>query len=143
MFVPHAAERWADAVLRAVDSPTDIRTLSDWSRQLGVSESQLRGVCDAASMASKASLDFARLLRAFVLARRLAWDLSNILDADPRTIRALFQRAGFAASGFGSPLPEVATFLDQQVLVAEGEPLAAVRRRLEGLGDALFTAEGR
>jgi hypothetical protein len=95
--VPHAAERWAQAVVGILDSPFDPKTVAMWGTALGVSEGSLRDWCRAAHCLPKSSLDLARLLRAIVQAPHYGWDPFNLLDiAHERTLRDLLRRGDLA-----------------------------------------------
>ena len=76
----HAAARWAHAVVGILGAPTDPTTVAAWGRRIGVSNGALRGWCRAARVRGKASLDFARMLRAVVQAGKRGWDPQNLLD---------------------------------------------------------------
>lgn len=88
----HAAKRWAMAVVHAVDSPFDPRTLRLWGRHIGSSSGTIRNWCRTANLSSKRSIDFARMLRAVVRARQRNASLENLLDVvDKRTIAKLLR----------------------------------------------------
>jgi hypothetical protein len=94
-FVPHAADRWAQAVTAILDCPFDPKTVAKWARAIGVSEGALRDWCRVARCRPKSSLDFGRLLRAIVQSREHGWDPFNLLDvANERTMRNLLRRGG-------------------------------------------------
>lgn len=94
----HAAARWARATVGILGAPTDPTTVAAWGRRIGVSTGALRAWCRAAGMRGKASLDFARMLRAVVHARERGWDPQNVLDVvDDRTLKKLLTQSGFTA----------------------------------------------
>jgi hypothetical protein len=94
-LVPHAADRWAQAVTGILDCPFDPKTVSMWAKAIGVSEGALRDWCRVAHCRPKRSLDFARLLRALMQAQAHGWDLFNLLDVvNERTMRNLLVRGG-------------------------------------------------
>ena len=94
-LVPHAAERWAEAVTGILDCPFDPRTVAKWAKAIGASEGALRDWCKVARCRPKTSLDFARLLRAVVQSQEHGWDPFNLLDvANERTMRNLLRRGG-------------------------------------------------
>jgi len=97
-LVAHALERWATAVLTVVDCQSDPRTIDLWGRVAGASSSTLRVWCSAAGCGTKASLDFARMLRAITSAHpHETWDPCNVLDVvDRRTLDGLMARSGFS-----------------------------------------------
>ena len=126
---PHAyaAERWARAVVAVIDSPDDPRTLDAWARVAAAGRGTLRSWCRAAQVPAKASLDFARLLRAVVRSQDTAWDPQNTLDiVDSRTLRRLFERGGLLdVKPQGLP-PSCESFLARQRLVSHETALQAV-----------------
>jgi AraC-like DNA-binding protein len=98
--IAHAARRWADVVIRALHSPSDLKTMEHWARTVGASPSALRTLCAAAGWKPKATLDFARVLRAATLAEgHRSWEPYNLLDiSDPRTLKRFLQAAGVTHS---------------------------------------------
>src|SRR5262245_59500321 len=95
--VSHAADRWAQSVIRVIDCPFDPRTVALWAQAIGVSEGTLRDRCRAARCSPKRSLDFARLLRAVVQSQQHGWDPFNLLDiVNERTMKNLMKRGGVA-----------------------------------------------
>ena len=95
--VSHAADRWAQSVIRVLDCPFDPRTVALWAQAIGVSEGTLRDRCRAARCSPKRSLDFARLLRAVVQSQQHGWDPFNLLDiVNERTMKNLMRRGGVA-----------------------------------------------
>jgi hypothetical protein len=130
----YAAERWARAVLGVVRCSYDPKTIIAWGHCVGASSGALRAWCHAAHVRPKASLDFARLLRAVMQSKGAAWDLNNILDiVDQRTLRHLLDRAGLTGvDPFGRPL-QLDEFLTRQTLIRHTSALRA-------LGDLLASA---
>jgi hypothetical protein len=131
---PHAAVRWARAIVALTKARDDPRTLGVWAHQVGVSTSQLRSYCALAGLNTKRSLDFARLLRAFSRRRYSGWSLENLLDySDPRTIRRLLMRAGLADQ-YRSNTPDVLTperFVTTQQLISDPTALNEVLRCID------------
>lgn len=126
---PHAADRWAHAVMALVPSPDDPRNLESWGRFIGVSRGALRMWCQAADMRPKESLDFARLLRAVVLAQGRTWDPANYLDiVDTRSMARLLERGNLPRSAMRTP-PGVFDFILKQRIVQRAE----LRERLMAL----------
>ena len=112
-------KRWSDVVVRPILSETDLRTLYEWGRFLGVSRGTLRNWCHTARISARRSLLFARLLRA--VARRDAStgqleDLLNVVDG--RTISKLLTLAGSTGRDLPSSVP---LFLESQRLI-KSEP---------------------
>jgi hypothetical protein len=129
--VSHAAERWARAVLAALDSPGDPRTLTAWGHSVGAARGTLRTWCRAARLSAKSSLDFTRLLRAVVRSQGQSWDPHNLLDVvDDRTMRRLLEQGGLRDHGSGGPPPDCQSFVDGQRLISDPAALRAVRAAL-------------
>lgn len=131
---PHAADRWAHAVMALVPSPDDPRNLESWGRFIGVSRGALRMWCKVADMRPKESLDFARLLRAVVLAQGRTWDPANFLDiVDSRSMARLLERGNLPRSAIRTP-PGVYDFILGQHIVQREELrdrlIALLERRL-------------
>jgi len=96
--VAHAAERLARIIARAIESPEDLRTLTQWGRYVGLSSSTVKSWCAAAGERPKHVLDLMRLLRAkHHLERNTTLTLLEVLDiVDRRTATRLLRRAGMA-----------------------------------------------
>jgi len=150
-LVPHAADRWAQAVTGILDCPFDPKTVAKWAKAIGVSEGTLRDWCRVARCRPKSSLDFARLLRAVVQSQEHGWDPFNLLDvANERTMRNLLGRGGLpdmlSATG---PLTPVGFLLTQRFVtdsVALKTLAACVERHCElsrGLACAWGHEKGR
>jgi hypothetical protein len=126
-----SVKRWAAAVTVAVNLPEDPRTVRTWSRSIGLCETQLRVTCRMAGFSAKASLDFARLLRAVVLQQNSDWSLGDYLDlADGRTLSRLLSRAGVD----DGPRLTPAVFLTTQRLVRGDAALTEISERLDSYG---------
>lgn len=123
--IAHAAERWARLVTAILDCPYDPRTLEQWGEVAGVARGTLRAWCRAARLPAKASLDFARLLRAVSHARDSNCNVHDVLDVvDERTLKRLCARGGLNANLGEAHSP--ATFLERQQLIPEGRALRLV-----------------
>src|SRR5262245_38989782 len=98
-FHPHSvAERWARLVLTASDADGDPKTRQEWARVAGLSYTSLRELCRILGMRAHDSRDFVRVLRALRKARAQQCPPEVFLDVgDERTVRVLFERAGFCA----------------------------------------------
>jgi len=140
-FVPHAAERWAQAVTGILDCPFDPKTVAKWARAIGVSEGALRDWCRVARFRPKSSLDFARLLRAIVQSQERGWDPFNLLDvANERTMKNLLRRGG---------LPEILStdhqpltpdrFLLTQRFVTDSVALRTLEKTVYGLRSTVYS----
>lgn len=132
----YAAERWARAVVAVIDSPDDPRTLEAWARVAAAGRGTLRSWCRAAHVPAKASLDFARLLRAVVRSQDTGWDPQNTLDiVDDRTLKRLFQRGGLLDVKPRALAPTCEAFLAGQRLIGHEAALREVAALLaEAMG---------
>ena len=125
----HAAVRWAGPVERAIDAPRDPRTLRELARAVAVSVGTFRNWCRTARVKSRASLDFARALRAVSLFERdQSTRPENLLSiVDRRTIAKFVRKSG----GEADRLPDSVTdFLERQQFITNREAVAAVRAAL-------------
>lgn len=126
----HAAARWAQPIVRVIDARQDPRTLREFGRAVFVSVGCFRNWCRTTRVSSRASLSFARALRAVY---RFEHDRStrpeNLLSiVDQRTIVKFVRRCG----GRGDRLPDtVEDFLERQQFIANQEAIEAVRTLLK------------
>jgi hypothetical protein len=129
------ADRWAIAIVAAVRSDNDPRTLELWARAAAAGRGTLRGWCYAARAAPRASLDFARLLRIVCRAPLGIPDPLVLLDiVDPRTTTRLLRRAGFSLHEFSCAVGCPLQFLQRQCLVSDPTLLAATCGRVPSSG---------
>lgn len=137
----HAASRWAAAVVRLVTSPTDPRTVADWSRWIAASPGAIRNWCRTAGISSRRSLVFARLLRAVTVGAGGRHKPENLLDVvDKRTLIAMLDLAGLSAD---QPFPfTIEEFLDRQILVRDRDAVLAVLSALRRRPSATGTLQG-
>ena len=113
-----APARWAALAIRIIECPVDPRTLSIWGRFVGASVPTLRSRCRAIGVGTKASLDFTRLLRAIVRARRSRSDPALEFDVcDTRTVRRLFLLGGLDEPWAHRSLPSISEFLTAQRII--------------------------
>jgi len=128
----HAAERWTNAILRVLDSEVDLRNLPMWAAYVGASTSALRTWCYAAHATPKASLDFARLLRAVVIAQQCQiWDLQNVLDViDARTLERMMIRGEVAELMKRQIAPNVYEYLSCQRFIKDKTSRISLARAL-------------
>lgn len=128
-FYDHSAERWANCVVPVIASDIDPRTIIVWARITNTTPGILRVRCRAVGVRPKASLDFARLLRAIVRSRGNAPQYAlNVLHE--RTLRRML-----AAGGIADPEGHNITvegYLSRQRLVMSQHAVAAVRRLVCG-----------
>jgi ActR/RegA family two-component response regulator len=92
-----AADRWAELIMKAIGSQADPKTLDMWARLGHVSRSTLENRCAAIRVSPRASLNFARVLRAVVLGGRAELRPELFVDMDPRTLRRAMNVAGLSA----------------------------------------------
>lgn len=128
----HSASRWAAAIWPVLIARSDPRTLDDWSRCAGVSQSALKTWCRMARVSPKRSLNLARLLRAILRSRSHGYPLEESLDiVDERTLAGLLRAAG-VTSGNAVDFPtDIDTFLKTQSLVPNQLALHNLRQRLK------------
>lgn len=133
---PRATSRWASLVVRATDADFDPRTLALWGRCVGASVTTLRSRCRLAGVRTKASLDFARLLRAVTRSRATGSEVAIELDVyDLRTLRRLMCLGGLAVRTFSSDRSDfVHVFLRRQQLVQSEQALHCIARELSARG---------
>ena len=125
---PHAAARWARAVVPIIDSPTDPRTIEKWSKLINASAGAIRNWCFTAGIGPRRSLVFGRLLRAVVRSEGGRHRPENLLDVvDRRTLTSLMRFAGLGAQQFPRTVDE---FLDNQILVRDTDALLQVKGAL-------------
>ena len=137
----HAASRWAVAVVRLVTSPTDPRTVADWSRWIAASPGAIRNWCRTAGISSRRSLVFGRLLRAVTVGAGGRHKPENLLDVvDKRTLIAMLNLAGLSAD---QPFPfTIEEFLDRQTIVRDRDAVLAVFSALRTRPPAIAAARG-
>jgi hypothetical protein len=124
-FHMHAAERWAECVMRVVLAESDTRTVCEWSRVAHVSPGTLRDRCRAAGCRPKASLDFARVLRAVVKCEgRSPHQALDILHE--RTLRRILTTGGLTEVADDRITPEM--FLTRQCFILSCDLLDEVRK---------------
>ena len=125
---PRAA-RLARVLADACSAPNDFRSVDELCRvtSLGVAPGTFRRWCDAESIHPREAVDFARLLRAVVLAERHGAEVSEWLDVDPRTFCALLNRGGVTEL-FDRAVPGRWEFMNRQRFVRNPHVLNLVRR---------------
>jgi hypothetical protein len=118
--------RWAQPIVRVIESPEDPRTLTEFGRVAFVSVGCFRNWCRTARVSSRASLLFARALRAvYRLEHNRSSQPENLLSfVDQRTIAKFVRKCG----GHGGRLPDAVTaFLEHQQFIANREAIEAVQ----------------
>jgi hypothetical protein len=114
----------------------DPKTVDAWGRFIGASGSAIRQWCRPIGIAPKASLDFARVLRAVVLSQGKTWDLYDLLDiVDERTMRSLFRRGGVPGLVSTPKPPETTRYLAEQRFVSRKQAIQAVAALLRGTAE--------
>ena len=127
-IVAHSLCRWADTVVKSVTSPSDLRTLNEWGRFVGVSVGGLRNWCRSANLPARRSLLFARLLRAVIRQRGTEMTPDVLLNVvDRRTLAKLLALAGGPAGQLPHTLED---YLTRQQLIRKPGALATIRLAL-------------
>jgi CheY-like chemotaxis protein len=91
-----AAARWAMHVMKGCQSASDLKTLDQWAKCIGVSYTGLRESCRLVGIRPFAARDFLRVLRAVLHASVRGCPPEVLLDvSDERTLDGLVRRAGF------------------------------------------------
>jgi CheY-like chemotaxis protein len=125
----HAAARFAHAVMPALNSPTDLRTVADWAHSIGASASALRNWCRVARMSPRRALVFTRMLRAVLLLEGGRQKIENVLDVvDWRTLRNLLRLIGFDDRN-GLPA-DIHDFIARQTVVRDPDLIEQIVQRL-------------
>ena len=121
----HSLIRWSTIVVGAVSSKSDVTTLREWGRAVGVSVGALRNWCLTAGIPARQSLIFARLLRAIVRQKGGSVPPEYLLNiVDRRTLVKVLVAAG----GTRDKLPvNVDEFCSRQKLVANKSAVEHVR----------------
>jgi len=126
-----ASRRWTAYVLKAVASPDDPKTLSDWARCAGVSYTSLREACYLLGIQPQDARDFTRALRVVVGLSHGAGRLTTLLNtSNRRSLNWFCQRVGISADALPQPV-DLEAFLRAQTLIPpDNEGLEAVRQAL-------------
>jgi CheY-like chemotaxis protein len=134
----HAAGRWARAIVAVLDSPTDPRTFTLWSRLTAAAPGTLKNWCRTAGVPPRHSLVFARLLRAAHRLEQGPHKLENLLDlSDRRTLTGLLRLAGVPDAPYFPA--DIYQFVRMQTLVRDPEALQEVCRAIARR--SLFTSD--
>ena len=131
--VHHGASRIANVVLGFVRCDHDARSVEELCRccGVGVAPGTLRDWCRREGVTAGDILDWARLVRATVLACREGCSFREFIDADSRTVRAMLDRGGLTDWASRDVTPE--GLCQQQRFVDNG---VVVKEILQGLQDA-------
>lgn len=132
--VRHALRRWADVVVKAVDSPSDVPTLRAWGRFTGASTGALRNWCRTAGLSPRRSLCLARMLRAVVLGQRFGTSPENLLDVVDRRTLVKLLAAGGCQSCRANCLPRVDDFLYSQRFIDNSDAIVELTSALRRSG---------
>jgi DNA-binding response OmpR family regulator len=122
---PHALTRWADAIVRLIDSCQDRTTLRSFGRAVGLAPGTFRNWCRTAQLSPRRSLLFARGLRAVrrqQVAPLPSQYLLNIVDS--RTLRKFLLASGGTEEGLPSTVGE---YLQRQQFIQCEDAVEAVR----------------
>ena len=92
----YAAQRLAIMIVASAKADGDPRTLDLWCKAAGISVRGLQYVCAAAGISPVASRDLSRIFRLVIrtVVEGHPWEPFARLDADPRTVTRLLDRAG-------------------------------------------------
>ena len=127
-------QRWADLTVQVLSAEKDPTTIAAWADHVHLGKSTLRGVCRAARVGCKDSLDLARVLRAVARLEGHPWLPAAVLGSrDPRTVRSLLERTG--ADGLADGATPRGFLARQRVLDPGGPHLAALRVSLDEFCD--------
>lgn len=111
-----SAQEWAILVLKACSSERDLKTLGDWARYVGVSQSTLRERCRIVKVQPHDARDFMRMLRTVLRASNGGWQPEAFLSiGDGRTLKRMLQRGGLNAINGTSPT--VPAFVNRQAFL--------------------------
>ena len=138
---PHPINRWSQIVLAVLDASEDPKTLQKWCVLAHAARATLENWCHVASLPPKASLDFARVLRAVVRSKQLGWKLEHLLDVDPRTFERLVAQAGLSLANQDGHCCTPMEFLSRQTFITDQLALDVIRRALSGKGIDTFVGD--
>jgi hypothetical protein len=129
---PHAAARWARAVVRVIDAPSDPKTIAAWGRVAAAAPGTLKNWCRTADVGPRRSLAFARVLRAIVWRQKCGRRPEDLLDVvDHRTLAGLL-KLGVALDTAPATLPDtVEEFLRRQQWIVDPIALHEVEVQLQ------------
>lgn len=132
------AYRWAESVIKGCNAGAGIKTLSDWGRETGASDTTLSETCRLVGIRPTDARDLTRALFAITRSEEFQCDPTALLDiADSRTLRAFVDRAGPHFRG-RPHATSVHSFLDSQRFVDRRNPGVLMLRQL--LPDSLSSA---
>jgi hypothetical protein len=125
------AERWAQLVLRVCECDCDPRTVHDWARSVGVSQTSLCETCRMLHIKPRHARDFARMLRVIIRAHQLGHPIEALLTVgDARTLKSLIRRSGIGPTLNNDP-EQLSRFIESQQFVSSDNPgLVEVSRLL-------------
>jgi len=125
-----AVDCTAEFIVRACTSESDLRTLDDWARHVGVSRTALIEQLRLAGVRAQHAKDFARALRAVVRGVEERCPPETLIESrDHRTLETFSQRTGLSL--LSDVRRSVHDFLAVQRLISpRGDVIEAVVRRL-------------
>jgi ActR/RegA family two-component response regulator len=130
-----AYQRWADVVLKVIDSPEDVPTISSWARASAASSGAIRNWCRTAGLSVKCSLKCARMLRV-VCRYDGTTRVSNLLKiVDTRTITRFLQLGCPGGQPVRLPI-SVDDFLHRQQWITDLGALRVLQSRLSARKNA-------
>ena len=138
----YPAADWVSMVVRVLESPLDVKTIPDWARLAGKSATSLKLRCRLAGLSAKESLDFSRLLRAFLLCEEDRREVLEFVDIrDPRTFHRVLSRFGLHPNvgplSVAAFMAAAARVVPRDCLVPLSARIATGGRRDKGRSDRL------
>ena len=136
-IIYHGFDRWAFAVVRAIECPFDPKTLLRWGRWVAVSPGALRSWCRTLRVSPKNYLRFTRVLRAVHLQRPDVCPYHLLDVSDARTLAKLLS-LGHDSAPLPLVLPSTADeFLKTQSWITDCSALTSVRRLMQARTDLI------
>ena len=119
----YATRRWVEIMGAAIESAIDPRTMTVWSRLVGISVPGIVMRCRAADMSPRRSLELSRITRALLRGNGRFENIQEHLDVvDMRTVDRLLKRAGLSRTTAFDPATLPNSFFIVQTLVPHANP---------------------
>jgi DNA-binding response OmpR family regulator len=133
------AQQIAQWMAEAVFASVDIPTVGAWAQRCGITEMTVFARCRKLDLKAKRLLELSRLLRVMMLASGRTSRVKYFkYTTDPRTVRALLDRAGLQAADLDTL--DLDTLLAKQRLLQEPRLIAEILGLLRGGADSLGQA---
>ena len=121
-------DRLARLILRSCEAESDLKTIAEWARFIGMSYAALSELCRIVHIQPHDARDFVRMLRAVMQARSCQCDPEAMLDvSDRRTLKALLRRANIAEC---ADPPSIEAYIVRQQFIDPGNAVVKVLRSL-------------